>query len=140
MRSYPQNCNGGPVSSTKNNNSSPVVDRENGALQPPFKTGVPGFHKASHGDSKKDSRKASCSSDTNAQDNKKKHKETKGGWFDAATFMEWVRKVLVAEVHPKQNEYGSVVLIVDGSKIHITPSNIMQTTWSRGGSPASPVN
>ena len=34
---------------------------------------------------------------------------------------EWVREVFVAEVNPKQNEYGCVVLIVDGSKTHITP-------------------
>ena len=28
--------------------------------------------------------------------------------------------MFVAEVHPKQNEYGCVVLIVDVSKTHIT--------------------
>ena len=38
--------------------------------------------------------------------------------------MEWVGEVLVGEVHAKQNQYGCVVLIVDGSKTHITMSNI----------------
>ena len=57
------------------------------------------FIKASKGDSKKDSQKAASSSDTKAQDSKKKQKETKGGWSDAATFMEWVREVFAAEVH-----------------------------------------
>ena len=48
------------------------------------------------------------------------------GWSAVATFMEWVREVFVAEVHPKQNEYGCVVLIVHGSKSHITLSNITE--------------
>ena len=76
----------------------------------------PVFIKATQGDSKKDSRKAASSSDTKAQDSKNKRKETEGGGSDAATVMEWLREVFVAEVYPKQNEYGCVVLIVDGSK------------------------
>ena len=34
--------------------------------------------------------------------------------------MKWVREELVAEVHPNQNKYGCVVLMVDGSKTYIT--------------------
>ena len=84
------------------------------------------FIKATQADSKKDSRNAASSNDTNAENSKKKEKETKGGSSDAATFMEWVREVFVAKVHPKPNEYGCVVLIVDGSKTHNMPSNITE--------------
>ena len=84
----------------------------------------PVFIKATQDESKKDSRKAASSINSNVQDNKRKEKETKRGWSDAVTFMECLGEVFVAEVHPKQNEYGCVVLIVDGSKTHITLSNI----------------
>ena len=82
------------------------------------------FINATQRDSKKDSRKAASSTDGNAQDNKQKQKETKGGCFDAATFMEWVKEVFLLDVHPRQNEYGCVVFIVAGSKTHVTMSNI----------------
>ena len=78
------------------------------------------FIKATQGDSKKGGVKAASSSDTKAQDRKKKQKETKGRWSDAVTFMECVREVFVAEIRPKHNEYGCVVFIVDGSKTCIT--------------------
>ena len=55
-----------------------------------------------------------------------KEHETKKGWSDVAIFMELVRELFVSEVHPKQNENGYVVLIVDGSKTDITVSNIAQ--------------
>ena len=82
------------------------------------KKACPVFIQATQCDGQKDSRKATSSTHSNTQNSKQKQKETKGGWSDAATFMEWVRKVFVVEVHPKQNEYGCVVLIVDGSKTH----------------------
>ena len=59
------------------------------------------FIKATQGGSHKDNQKAIPSSDTKAHDNRKKQKETRGGWFDAATFMEWVREVFVAKVQQK---------------------------------------
>ena len=60
----------------------------------------PVFIKATQGDGYNDSGKAASSSDTKAQDSKKKQKETKGGWSDASTFREWVREEFVIEVHP----------------------------------------
>ena len=76
---------------------------------------------------KRKAKKQPSSSDSRAQDSKQKQKETKGRWSYAATFMQWVTKVFVAEVHLKQNEYGCVVLIVDSSKTHITLSNITES-------------
>ena len=90
------------------------------------KEACPVFIKSTQGDSKKNSQKAVFSTDSKAPDSKQKQEETKGGWTDAATFMELVREVFVAEVHQKQNEYGCVVLIVDASKAHITLSNIIE--------------
>ena len=34
--------------------------------------------------------------------------------------------MFISEAHPKQNEYGCVVLVVDGSKTQITVSNITE--------------
>ena len=90
------------------------------------KEACPVFIKATQGDSKKDTQKADSNNDTRAQDSKQKQEKTKGGWSDAATFMEWVGEVFVAQVHPKKNEHGCVVLIVDGSKTHITLSNVTE--------------
>ena len=93
------------------------------------------FIKATEGDSKKNSPTAVFSRDSKTQDSKQKQKETKRAWFDATTFMEWVREALVAEVHPRVNEFGCVALIVHRSKTHITLSN-----WSGDCSPAIPLN
>ena len=78
------------------------------------------FIKATQGDNKKGSQKATSNSDTKAQNSTKKQKETKKEWSDAAIFMEWETEVYVANVDPKQNKHGFGTLIVDGSKTHIT--------------------
>ena len=53
--------------------------------------------------------------------------------------MEWVREVFVAEVHPKQNKYGCVVLILDGAKTHIALSNMTECKTFRVNIPVLPA-
>ena len=45
---------------------------------------------------------------------------TKEGWSSAALFMEWIEKVFVKETQPLHNDYNCVVLILDGSKTHLS--------------------
>ena len=47
-------------------------------------------------------------------------KETPDGWSSQEVFLEWVETVLVKETQPLSNPQKCILLLVDGSKTHLT--------------------
>ena len=51
-------------------------------------------------------------------------KGTPDGWSSRKVFLEWVETVLVKETQPLSNPHKCILLLVDGSKTHLTPEGL----------------
>ena len=53
-------------------------------------------------------------------------KGTPDGWSSQDIFLEWVETVLVKETQPLSNPQKCILLLVDGSKTHLTPQGLQK--------------
>ena len=51
---------------------------------------------------------------------------TLDGWFSGEIFLDWMKTIFTSEVRPLQTPHTCVVLLLDGSKTHVSLERVKE--------------